>query len=238
MLIVKTIISRSSGDMLSIRRRISSRSGRAAPEGCSPVLQHRQPAQGTARPRTGISAVFPRAMSFRRRRRRSSRRPTGCRRRREAVTTEEANRSDRRRCVSRPATPRHRSSGAEEAEVQAAEVEVEVVVVEVAGALVAGVARVPRRDQHRWRERRSNRRHYRSRSNPCPGREQCAAQRESVGKAVDASGMAQKNVFYFTHDGQAVAAFANAGFPAKSTGHRPQSLRTSGLSTNSETGPR
>jgi hypothetical protein len=60
-------------------------------------------------------------------------------------------------------------AGAEEAEVQAAEVE--VVVVEVAGALVGGVARVPRRDQHRWRERRSNRRHYRSRSNPCPGRE-------------------------------------------------------------------
>ena len=58
-------------------------------------------------------------------------------------------------------------AGAEEAEVQAAEVEV----VEVAGALVAGVARVPRRDQHRWRQRRSNRRHYRFRSNPCPGRE-------------------------------------------------------------------
>jgi hypothetical protein len=59
-------------------------------------------------------------------------------------------------------------AGAEEAEVQAAEVEVEVEVVEVAGA---GVARVPRRDQHRWRQRRSNRRYYRSRSNPCPGRE-------------------------------------------------------------------
>jgi len=57
----------------------------------------------------------------------------------------------------------------------AAEAEEEVVaevVVEVPGALVAGVARVPRRDQHRWRQRRSNRRRcHRWPPNPCPGRE-------------------------------------------------------------------
>jgi hypothetical protein len=45
-----------------------------------------------------------------------------------------------------------------------------VAAVEVAGALVVGVARAPRCNQHRWHQRRSNhRRFHQGRLNQCPG---------------------------------------------------------------------